>query len=355
MSNKILIAGPCSVETYDQLDRTAAGLSGLSLDYLRGGLWKPRTRPGSYEGIGIKGVQWMADIKAKYGLKVITEVAKPTQVEPVLKAGFDAVWVGARTSVNPFYVQEIADALKGTDIPVFIKNPINPDLKLWIGSMERMRAATKNKVHAIHRGFSTFHQYKYRNTPQWTLAIALRQEMPDISLICDPSHIAGDRSMILEVSQHAYDLQYDGLMIETHHDPDHALSDSAQQITPGALKKVLSQLIVRNASPGPMVSSKLDHLRDQIDHLDAELIELLGRRMNISSTIGELKAEENISILQPKRWQWIVQRAITLAQDQGISESFVKALFNVIHQESIDRQINVMRHVNQPTKSDSKA
>jgi chorismate mutase len=341
----MLIAGPCSVESFDQVDELANSLSGLKIDYLRGGIWKPRTRPGSYEGVGEIGLEWLQEIKVKYQIRVITEVATAAQVDMVLKAGFDAVWIGARTTVNPFYVQEIADALKGVDIPIFVKNPINPDLSLWIGAIERIKSSILGEVSAIHRGFSSFKKYKFRNQPQWTIPISLKEEFPSLKILCDPSHIAGDRQVVPEIAQHALDLQFDGLMIETHPDPSQAKSDAAQQLTPLALRQLMDSLIIRKKeSMSGFTSFKMSELRNKIDELDENLIHLLAERMKFSNEIGDMKSEESISILQPERWKWIIKTARKNGDQLNLSEEFVNALFNVIHEESINRQVIAMKN-----------
>ncbi len=347
MQKKIIIAGPCSVESPEQLELIAQALSPGSVEYLRGGIWKPRTRPGSYEGVGEKGLKWMVDLKTRFGFKLITEVATVAQVEKALSAGIDAVWLGARTTVNPFYVQQIADALKGIDIPVFVKNPINPDLHLWIGALERISKSVNGEVLAIHRGFSSFRKFKYRNQPQWTIPISLMQQFPAMRIICDPSHIAGEREVVHEVAQQAYDLQFDGLMVEIHPNPATAKSDSAQQLTPDAFKSMIDALIIPGLeATSAIASSKIEAMRKRIDDLDEKLIDLLAKRMKLSSSIGEIKSEESISVLQPQRWKWILTRALGLGEKSNVSEEFITALFNVIHEESINRQVEVMKKQN---------
>lgn len=338
-----LIAGPCSVESLEQLHATAQGMADVPVDFFRGGIWKPRTRPGNYEGIGEIGIHWMLDMRETYGFKLITEVANAHQAQMLLHAGFDALWLGARTTVNPFYVQEIAEALRGVSIPIYIKNPINPDLALWLGAIERVEKVVQGPVIAIHRGFSSFHQYKYRNQPQWTIPLELKQLRPDLRLICDPSHIAGDRSVVSEVAQHAMDLQYDGLMIEVHARPEEAKSDAAQQLTPNDLKHLLQNLIIRRPEADALTTAKIESLRGEIDRLDEKLILLLADRMNISSTIGQIKAEEDITILQPERWNDILARALAEGNTLGLSDAFIREIFNVIHQESINRQLDILR------------
>lgn len=344
MEEKIIIAGPCSVESPEQLLAAAKGLQATSIDYLRGGIWKPRTRPGSYEGIGAEGIAWMQDVRRALNMPIITEVANAKQVEIALKAEFDALWLGARTTVNPFYVQEIAEALRGTNLPIFIKNPINPDLNLWVGAIERIQKLTNGNIAAIHRGFQAFRKYTYRNQPQWSIPVALKRVFPEIKLLCDPSHIAGHSSMVPEIAQHAYDLQFDGLMVEVHPQPAEAMSDAAQQLTPQDFIAMLNQLIIRdNKTDDVLVNEKLHHLRQRIDALDEQLINILAERMRISSNIGELKSDEGIAILQPERWKWILENAIKMGDGLDVSEEFLTALFNIIHNGSINRQIDVMR------------
>lgn len=344
MNEKIIIVGPCSVESPEQLLAAARGLQPASISYLRGGIWKPRTRPGSYEGIGAEGVTWMQDVRRELHVPIITEVANTKQVEIAMKAEFDALWLGARTTVNPFYVQEIAEALKGASIPLFIKNPINPDLNLWVGAIERVKKLVQGEVAAIHRGFQSFRKYTYRNQPQWSIPIALKGIFPDIKLLCDPSHIAGHRNVVPEIAQHAYDLQFDGLMVEVHPVPDQAMSDAAQQLTPRDFIDMLDTLIIReDATDDVLVNEKIEQLRSSIDNLDEQLIGILAERMKISMEIGEIKSEEGIAILQPSRWKWILENALRTGQSKNISEEFLTALFNSIHDASINKQIDVMR------------
>lgn len=336
----ILIAGPCSAESEDQLLQTASGLSdGVALNYFRAGIWKPRSQPGHFEGVGEKGLDWMLNVKKKFGFPLITEVANPSHTEKVLKKGFDAVWIGARTSVNPFYVQEIADVLRGTDIPVFVKNPVNPDLNLWLGGIERMEKATKGEVFAIHRGFSLSGNSRFRNVPQWQIPIELHTLRPDLRLICDPSHIAGKRDYIFEIAQKALDLNYSGLMIETHNQPEIAKSDSQQQLSPAQLKAGLDGLFFRkNADVDDLTLEQLKSHRDRIDRYDLELLELLAKRMNVSESIGDLKNQKGMSILQPERWKHILDNANHTGASLGLSHSFIDQLFKAVHDESIDRQ-----------------
>ena len=341
--NLELIAGPCSVESREQLHRTAKQLVDLNITYFRGGVWKPRSRPGTFIGLGEEALGLMQEVKVAHGLKTITEVATAKQVEQALKFDIDAVWVGARSTVNPFYVQEIANALRGVEIPVFVKNPINPDFSLWLGAIERFEAVGIQKISAIHRGFSTASKSRYRNKPFWTLALQLKALRKDIPMICDPSHIAGKRSLIAEVSQYALDLQFDGLMIETHSNPDIALSDRDQQITPERLKEILDKLIVRQENLDDGSKNVIHTLREEIDEIDRNLVEQLSARMRISKQIGEMKSIHNISVLQPDRWQKILAMAIARVQEDKVSKDLIRQVFAAIHEASIETQIQVIR------------
>lgn len=336
-----LILGPCSVETESQLRKTAYQLKeiGPHLSYFRGGIWKPRSKPGSFEGVGDQAIDWMRGIKRDFGFKIITEVARAEHVEKILEAGFDAVWIGARTTVNPFYVQEIANAFEGVDLPVFVKNPVNPDLSLWLGALERVEKSSRGEVYPLHRGFSMNGNGRFRNSPQWQLPISLITKRPELDLICDPSHIAGKRPYIFEIAQKALDLNYKGLMIETHFDPGSALSDSQQQITPSNLITGLSQLKLRpNRKADEQVSPKLKNFRDKIDELDLEIIDLISRRMEVSDQIGQLKEKHGIGILQPERWAYILENALKSGEKLNLSPQFIRELFSAIHDESIDKQ-----------------
>ncbi|MGA1978120.1 MAG: chorismate mutase [Bacteroidales bacterium] len=341
-----LISGPCSAETEEQVMETAVRLAELKkVNVFRAGIWKPRTRPNTFEGIGTAGLRWLRRVKKETGLLVATEVANEKHVHEALKYGIDVLWVGARTSVNPFTVQDIADALKGADVMVFVKNPVNPDIELWIGAIERIAQAGIKKLGAIHRGFSTYEKTAYRNQPNWQIPIELRRRIPDLPLICDPSHISGSRDYIHEISQKAMDLNFDGLMIESHIDPDKALSDAAQQITPESLKKLLNRLILRNASTtDSKLLDVLAELRQQIDIYDDHLIDLLEQRMEISDTIGKYKKENNIAILQTMRWDEIVKRSMKKGLQKGLSAELIDIVFKAVHQESINRQMKVMNN-----------
>lgn len=302
----------------------------------RAGLWKPRTRPGSFEGVGEKGFPWLNRVQKELGLPVMVEVGTPAHVESSLKAGMDCLWIGARTTTNPFDVQAIADALKGVDIPVFVKNPINPDARLWVGAVERLLAAGVSEVSAIHRGFSFYERSKYRNYPKWQVPIDVMQMLPSIPMYCDPSHIGGERTYIGEISQKALDLGFNGLFIESHIDPDNARSDASQQLTPDDLRKVLDTLVIRDVSQ--LDAGVISRLRENIDVLDDNLLDILAARMKIVEEIGSFKRANNITIFQQARWEAIQQRVEEGALSRGLDPKAVKELFKIIHQASIERQ-----------------
>ncbi len=340
-----LIAGPCSAETEEQVMATAAQIAaeGIKPDLFRAGIWKPRTRPGSFEGIGRPGLSWLKKVKEEYGWKTTTEVANTQHVFDALKAGVDVLWIGARTTVNPFSVQEIADALVGVDIPVLVKNPINPDLSLWIGSLERLKKAGITRLGVIHRGFSAFGKSIYRNTPRWELPIELMRQYPDLFIICDASHICGNRPGLWEVAQRAMDLNYDGIMIETHCNPDAAWSDAAQQVTGSGLKNILDRLVVRQEkSADPKFIDNIEDIRHQIDVIDNELLNILGERMKLADKIGMFKKMNNISILQSSRWNEIIQKSQEKGKALGLSEDFITKVLTAIHEESIEHQEKIM-------------
>ncbi|MCE2733596.1 MAG: bifunctional 3-deoxy-7-phosphoheptulonate synthase/chorismate mutase type II [Flammeovirgaceae bacterium] len=340
----LIISGPCSAETESQTVTTCKQLAATGkVHALRAGIWKPRTRPGQFEGVGEVGLQWLMAARHETGLPVTTEVATAAHVEACLKAGVDILWVGARTTVNPFSVQEIADALKGVDIPVMVKNPVNPDLELWIGALERLNKAGITKMAAIHRGFSSFDKGPFRNAPMWELAIELKTRIPELDIICDPSHITGARDLISFVSQKGLDLDMAGLMIESHITPDAAWSDAKQQVTPAALNKILEGLIVRQASSdNKNFKDTLTTLREKIDQLDDDIMHKLAERMKISEKIGQYKKENNVTILQVSRWEEIIHTRVAMALVMGISESFSKEFLKLIHNESIQIQTKVM-------------
>ena len=339
-----VISGPCSVESEQQISFTAQEIAqNKKVSILRGGIWKPRTRPNSFEGVGEEGLKWLKQAGEENGLPVATEVAKAKHVELCLKHQIDVLWIGARTTVNPFSVQEIADALKGVDIPVFIKNPITPDLNLWLGAFERLNAVGINKLGAIHRGFSSFDKSSYRNAPMWEIPIQLKMLCPEIPLLCDPSHISGDKELVFGVAQKALDLDLDGLMVESHIHPAEAKSDPQQQLTPKELNELLTQLTVRKmVSENGEFDDKLDQLRAIIDELDEELIHKFVSRMEIVQKIGAHKKQNNVTILQLERWREIIKTRSLLADKAGLDDVFVKKMLDLIHQESIRLQTEVM-------------
>lgn len=342
--NPLLISGPCSVETETQFMETARQLAaGGCVSLLRGGLWKPRTRPNAFEGVGAVGLEWMVNAKKETGLPITTEVATAEHVELCLKHEVDVLWIGARTTVNPFSVQEIADALKGVDIPVIIKNPVNPDLQLWIGALERIYQSGVKRIAAMHRGFSHFGDSIYRNKPMWEIPIALRTQFPDLSLFCDPSHICGRRDLLLQVAQKALDLGMDGLMLESHITPDEAWSDAKQQVTPAALLDLLNQLQVRVTSTDDRhFVNELHALRSRIDKVDEEIIQLIAKRMKITSELGMYKRDHNITILQVDRWKEIIETRTMLADHLGLTREFIMNYLEQLHKESIRTQTRVM-------------
>lgn len=342
----LIIAGPCSAETEEQVLQTAHGLAPLGIDLFRAGIWKPRTRPGSFEGVGTPGLKWLKRVKEETGLKVTTEVAKAEHVYEAMKHGIDVLWLGARTTVNPFSVQEVADAINGMDIPVLIKNPINPDLSLWIGAIERIYKAGVTRIGVIHRGFSFHGETIYRNVPRWEIALDLKRKFPDLMMICDNSHICGRRDLLQDVAQRAMDLNYDGFMTEVHPDPDNAWSDAAQQITPETFGSLCRSLKLRQVSTDDMeFQEHMDHLRHDIDEIDNEIFNLLGRRMELADKIGLYKKRNNIAILQSDRWNEIVEKTMVKARLKGLSDDFVESILKAIHQESINHQSNVMNDV----------
>lgn len=334
------IFGPCSAESREQVMATAAGIAeNFDNVIFRAGIWKPRTRPGSFEGIGSDGLDWMLEVRDKFGFKLSTEVATAKHLEHCIEAGIDSVWIGARTTVNPFSVQEIANALKGHDIPVFVKNPIYPDLSLWLGAIERIQKAGINDIGAIHRGFQLQDNGPYRNNPYWDLAIRFRSKYPDIPLICDASHIAGTPDLIEHVAQKAIDLDVDGLMIETHVNPAVALSDSQQQVTPDFLSNLINQLTPKSkSSTNQDFKSNLERLREQIDSLDDELLEKLAVRMELAKKIGADKKLNNVTILQIERWKKTLERSLENGSSLGLSTKFIEGMLHLIHDESIRKQ-----------------
>lgn len=342
----IIISGPCSVESEQQVLQTAEEISKTGkVSILRGGIWKPRTRPNSFEGVGEEGLKWLKNAGLKVGLPVATEVANAEHVEACLKNEIDVLWIGARTTVNPFSVQEIADALKGVDIPIIVKNPITPDINLWIGALERINAAGINKIAALHRGFSSFTKSSYRNVPMWEIPIELKLMCPDLPLFCDPSHIAGDKELISHVSQKALDLNMEGLMLESHNNPGIAMSDAKQQLTPEELSRLFLQLVIRKKDTGNEdFINNLEQLRSVIDELDEELINKFASRMEIIEKIGEYKSENNVTILQLERWEKILANRSFLAEKVGLSDDFIKKMLEIVHQESIRVQTKIMNN-----------
>lgn len=340
----LIISGPCSAETEEQMLATASQLAATGkVDILRAGIWKPRTRPGSFEGVGTKGLPWLQKAKELTGLPVAVEVATGKQVEDALHFGVDVLWIGARTTVNPFSVQDVADALKGVDVPVLIKNPINPDLELWIGAAERVAKAGIKNIGLIHRGFSSYGNTEYRNAPMWHLAIEMKRRFPEMLMINDPSHICGRRDILQEVAQKAIDLDFDGLIIESHIDPDNAWSDAKQQVTPAVLGAMIDAMIWRKED---IISEELhiqmDKMRAQINQLDDELLQLLGQRMKVADKIGQYKKDNNITILQTNRWNAILERAFVKGGQLGLSQEFITKYFDAVHMESINHQNKIM-------------
>jgi len=343
LEHPLVIAGPCSAETEEQVLKIAHELKDSDVSYFRAGIWKPRTRPGMFEGVGEIGLRWLKKVKEETGMKTCTEVANAAHVKLAIENDVDLLWIGARSTLSPFIMQEIADALAGTDKIVLVKNPVNPDLALWLGGIERLYTAGIKNLGAIHRGFSTYEKTKYRNTPEWQLAIEFQNKFPDLPLINDPSHITGKRDMIFEVSQTALDLNFDGLMIETHFDPEKAWSDAAQQVTPDTLKQIMEDLKVRKQTNTEEEYQKtLNNLRAQITVTDNQLVELLGKRMKVADQIGGLKKEKNVAVLQSKRWNEILGNMILEGETKGLSEEFVLKMFKAIHQESINHQEKVI-------------
>jgi 3-deoxy-7-phosphoheptulonate synthase len=340
----LTIAGPCSAESEQQLMATALLVAQQKVQVLRAGVWKPRTRPGTFEGVGTVGLKWLQKAKEATGLLTSVEVANASHAKEALEHGIDILWIGARTTVNPFAVQEIADAIKGVDVPVLVKNPVNPDLELWMGALERFNKVGIERLGAIHRGFSSHAKTPFRNVPQWQLAIELKRRLPELPIICDPSHICGNTHMIPEVSQKAMDLNFEGLMIETHHNPKVALSDAKQQVTPDQLGEILSGLILRKAtSKDENFQHVLDELRSQIDQYDEELFDILSQRMAVAEKIGEYKRENNVTIYQTARWNEILETSTSKAEKLGLSSGFVMTILNAIHQESINKQTEIMK------------
>ncbi|MDO5510373.1 MAG: bifunctional 3-deoxy-7-phosphoheptulonate synthase/chorismate mutase type II [Weeksellaceae bacterium] len=339
LKKPLIIAGPCSAESEQQIMATAAEIPWDEVSIFRAGIWKPRTKPNSFEGVGVIGLKWLQKVQQEFGVQVATEVATAEHVKQALAHGIDVLWIGARTTVNPFQVQEIAEVLQGTDKLIMVKNPVNPDLNLWIGAFERLQQQGINNLMAIHRGFSTYKKEKYRNIPQWQIPLDFRNSMPYIPLICDPSHIAGRRDLVFEISQKAMNFGYDGLMIETHCQPDVAWSDAAQQVTPNSLKQLLHRLRHPHQNDdAPDYLRDIENLRRQIDAKDREILQMIVERMKIASEIGQVKNNHNITIYQPKRWKFIQEHLREIGESQGLSAEFIHRFLSALHQESIQVQ-----------------
>ena len=334
-----VIAGPCSAETEEQVMTTAKQLASLGCHNFRAGIWKPRTKPGGFEGNGEKALPWMQQVKQETGMLVATEVATPEHVELALKYGIDILWIGARTTANPFAMQALADALRGVDVPVFVKNPVNPDLELWIGALQRLNGAGVKKLGAIHRGFSSYDKTIYRNVPMWQIPIELRRRIPELPLICDPSHIGGRRDLIAPLCQQAMDLGTDGLIIESHCDPDSAWSDSKQQVTPDVLDYILSLLVIRNEK---VTTEGISQLRKQIDEIDNNIMDILAKRMRVCREIGQYKKEHNMTVLQPVRYGEILDKRGAQGSLCGMDSEFVKKVFESVHEESVRQQMEII-------------
>jgi chorismate mutase len=344
----LIIAGPCSAETEEQLYTTARAVKEQGVSVIRAGVWKPRTRPNTFEGIGQEALQWISDIKKELDVKFAVEVANAMHVEEALHFGVDILWIGARSTVSPFIVQEIADALRGVDIPVLVKNPINPDLALWIGALERLNHAGIEKLGAIHRGFSTHQKTRYRNVPMWQIPIELKRQFPELPMVCDPSHIAGKREMVAEISQVAMDVNFDGLIIETHRDPENAWSDARQQVTPQALGDIISKLQIRKTSSEDVeFITHLEEIRTQIDHADREMMDILAQRMKMVEEIGAWKKKNNVAAFQLDRWNEVFRSRKEWADSLGLREKFIVEMFNLLHVESIKKQTEVMDEIEQ--------
>lgn len=335
----LVIAGPCSAESEEQVLATARELASYGVRIFRAGIWKPRTKPGGFEGVGKEGLKWLKEVKLQTGMYTATEVANSRHVSEALRAGVDILWIGARTTANPFAVQEIAEALQGVDVRVLVKNPVNPDIDLWIGAMERLQNSGINQIAAVHRGFSSYEKGLFRNLPQWHIPIELKRRLPGLTMICDPSHIGGKSELILPISQQAMDLGFDGLMIESHNYPCKALSDSQQQITPDLLKGILATLVIRESSDS---SDSLSELRREIDELDERLLDLISRRMSVAREIGRYKKQNNMPVLQPARYEHLVTEKLSQANELQLDEGFVKTILEALHEESVRQQIEII-------------
>jgi|TARA_B110000091_G_scaffold97036_1_gene105620 chorismate mutase len=343
LSHPLVIGGPCSAETEEQVLKIAHELKDTDVTVLRAGIWKPRTRPGMFEGVGAIGLKWLQKAKQETGLLTATEVANAVHVKLAIEHDVDILWIGARSTVSPFIMQEIADALEGTDKIILVKNPVNPDLALWLGGVERLYTANIKKLGLIHRGFSSYEKSKYRNNPEWQIAVEAQNRFPDLPMICDPSHIAGRRDLIFDICQMALDLNYDGLMVETHWDPDNAWSDAAQQVTPTVLVQIMKDLKIRKeTNQEEAYNISLNTLRAQIDIADQTILDTLGKRMKVAEEIGSLKKSKNVAVLQNKRWNEILGKMILEGKDRNLSEEFILKIFKAIHQESINHQEEIV-------------
>ena len=343
-SKPLIMAGPCSAETEKQIMDVAQQLAAIGVKIFRAGIWKPRTRPDAFEGIGSEGLAWLRRAREETGMKIAIEVANVKHVYEALKNGVDVLWIGARTTANPFAVQEIADSLKGVDVTVLVKNPVNPDVELWIGALERINGAGITHIGAIHRGFSSYGKSAYRNDPHWQIPIELRRRIPGLPIINDPSHISGKREIVMELCQTAIDLDFDGLIVETHCNPEHAWSDAAQQITPQHLEYIIKNLVLRKQDVEHNKAVTLEELRMQIDKLDDEVLQLMEQRMNIAEKIGIFKKANNVTILQSNRWNELLKKRINVGLSKGLSEGFVQKIYLAIHEESIQRQKMIMKN-----------
>tara|TARA_B100000686_G_C16805306_1_gene989670 strand:+ start:3443 stop:4525 length:1083 start_codon:yes stop_codon:yes gene_type:complete len=344
LNHPLVIAGPCSAETESQVLKTAYELKGSDVTVFRSGIWKPRTRPGNFEGVGAIGLGWLKKVKKETGLLIAIEVASANHCKLAIEADVDVLWIGARSTVSPFIVQEIADSLNGTDKIILVKNPVNPDLDLWLGAIERLHKSNIKKLGVIHRGFSTSGKSKYRNHPEWQIAIELQNRFPDLPIICDPSHISGKRDLIFDISQQALDLNYDGLMVETHYDPENAWSDAKQQIKPQTLIQYMKDWKTRKLTTSEKsYQSELKNLRAKIDVIDQILLDSFGKRMKVAERIGELKKINNVAILQNKRWNEVLGKMILEGEERNLSEEFILRMFKAIHQESINHQETILR------------
>ncbi len=335
----LVIAGPCSAESREQVMETAEKLAANGIRIFRAGIWKPRTKPGGFEGVGVPGLAWLKEVKEKFGMLTATEVATPAHVFEALKAGVDVLWIGARTVTNPFAMQALADALRGTDMPVLVKNPVNPDLELWVGAIQRLYNAGLRNIGVIHRGFSSYDKKIYRNAPLWHIPIELRRRFPEITMLCDPSHIGGRRELVAPLAQQAMDLNFDGLIVESHCDPDSALSDAAQQLTPEVLDYTLDMLVIRD---NVQTTENISVLRKEIDSLDTQLLQLLARRMSVSREIGTYKKEHNMPVLQDRRYDEILGSRREMGESLELDGEFVSRIMTCIHEESVRVQMKLM-------------